>query len=567
MYESSSLAAIPLPGETQLTVGGGTNLVANDIALMWTGDASDPYANAEYVTVTSVVGTTVSVTRGLWGTPIRSFTQTPRIAALAQSISGPQPLYNMAKNAPVNPANGMRAFGWMGKLMVDDFAPSPGAMTLDGQEFDMVNWWVKPNELTTGRGLDCNGDGLPVDCRIGQGTSKEDNIYGLGWSSFFSKVGAGLAQYDTVLNRPLKVVLADSTQRSTAVTNGAEMESFPSWDGYEKSSAALADLGFWTSAPSDPGGSFSYAFTKDITPLYGAPNPMNPEGCVTPAEGGTCRNGSFRYGLAASLMTGAGHAYLDEQGDGSHPVPWDEQGTVNSGVTGLTTGWLGQPLGGAKRVVRVGSDQVDPSTWSWTSVDGTSAASVASNQHPSGQGITTRVDISKLTAIPDLSDVKIKASLVGPVTADAEYAVDFWAKTNSLMGEGVRDLRISLSGNPGLAPLVKIDGMWRHFVLQLRPTQDATEATIQFLFGREVGSYQISDARVYEGSEGVLVREFEHGIAILNDGFTDQANIALPGGLYKKINGVQDRSVNDGTSVGSTLPLIPAKDGIVLMRA
>ena len=63
-----------------------------------------------------------------------------------------------------------------------------------------------------------------------------------------------------------------------------------------------------------------------------------------------------------------------------------------------------------------------------------------------------------------------------------------------------------------------------------------------------------------------MTREFTNGIVVLNDSFSNQTNVPLPGGPYHHINGVQDRSVNDGTEVGSRLPAIGAKDGEILLR-
>jgi hypothetical protein len=62
------------------------------------------------------------------------------------------------------------------------------------------------------------------------------------------------------------------------------------------------------------------------------------------------------------------------------------------------------------------------------------------------------------------------------------------------------------------------------------------------------------------------MREFTHGIVILNDSFSNQVNVKLPGGPYHHINGVQDPTVNNGMDVGSVLPSIDAKDGVVLLR-
>src|SRR5262249_12073535 len=157
---------------------------------------------------------------------------------------------------------------------------------------------------------------------------------------------AGLAVYDTDPTQPPKMLLGDGEigLRSIEALNGAEFESFPSWDDYTYSSSALATFGTWQDGARAAGDHLSYSYTKHATPLY-------PQVGCGGASDPWCRNADYRYGMAAALVVGGASAYGNEAGY-SHPTPWDEEATTNRAITGLTPGYLGQPLGPAVRTTR-----------------------------------------------------------------------------------------------------------------------------------------------------------------------------------------------------------------------
>ncbi len=64
-------------------------------------------------------------------------------------------------------------------------------------------------------------------------------------------------------------------------------------------------------------------------------------------------------------------------------------------------------------------------------------------------------------------------------------------------------------------------------------------------------------------ASGVWRRDFDNGVALVNPG--GGAQWVDLGGLYRKVDGVQDRSVNDGSLVSRVR--LEAEDGIILLKA
>ena len=580
LMNRTTAAGAVTAAQTTISVANPSAFLVGDTAVMWSPAGGDAFANSEWVSVTAISGSTLTVTRDFFGTGARAYSSAPLIAAAATGPGYPDPDVNLSDVAPVNPANGERANQWMATNIINDFAPSPGAPSLDGVEFDAASW--SPSVHNTNgalENLDCNGDGIVDYCNENVGTAQQVNSYGVGYDAFVHAVKQGLTVYDTDGSRPPKMVLADgeSGLRSIDSADGVEFESFPSWDNYTYSSAALDTLGVWTNQDTAPGPHLSYAFTKDVTPLYPQTSDVNPAGCVTPAQGGTCRNGTYRYGMAAALVSGAASAYNNEASF-TYSQRWDEEATVDQATTGLTPGYLGQPLGPPTRITRYDSEVnlvTNPSFE--TDLTGVTTASVVPGAVAVSQDTTTaapgtgnaslRVDVTAQPADPALTDSRVFDGVTGTLTP-GEYTADFWAKTvNNAAGPQSANLGVGLNAVAGAPQVILLTNTWTHYFVQLNATTTVTKnAVLKFSFGSQIGSYWIDGATLHRGTAGIITREFTNGIVVLNDSFTTQTDVPLSGGDYRHINGTQDRTVNDGTDVGSALPAIAAKDGTVLLR-
>jgi hypothetical protein len=567
--------------QTSISVADPAVFSVGDTAVMWLPTPSDPYANSEWVSVKAIHGPTLTVTRNMFATGMQTYPTAPFIAAAATGPGYPNPDLNLSNVAPSNPANGLRANQWMAHNVISDFAPSTkGAPTLDAVEFDTASW-TPPAQNTNGavKNVDCDGDGAIDYCNRDVGTARQTNTYGLGVDAFMRTVKQGLTRYDTDPGRPPKMVFADGEMglRSLDSVDGVELEDFPSWNDYAYSSPALDTLGVWQSQDTAAGPHLSYEFTKDPTPLY----PQN--GCVTTAQGGTCRNAEYRYGMASALLLGGADAYNNlsrggrNEGSFTYPQPWDEEATIDQSTTGLSPGYLGRPLGSAVRIARYTSGNLTTnpsferdlaSVTASTLVNGAVTVSRDTTSAAPGFGTAAlRAEVTAQTPDPNRSDARVFSALTGALSP-GEYTVDFWAKAvNNAAGPPALPLGVSLDGIAAAPDVILVTDNWTHYYLQLPVTAAvAKNADAKFSLGSQIGTYWLDGINVHRGTAGLLTREFTNGIVVLNDSFAAQAAVPLTGGTYHHINGVQDRSVNDGTSVGSVLPSVAAKDGVILLR-
>ncbi|AKJ64593.1 hypothetical protein [Kiritimatiella glycovorans] len=93
-------------------------------------------------------------------------------------------------------------------------------------------------------------------------------------------------------------------------------------------------------------------------------------------------------------------------------------------------------------------------------------------------------------------------------------------------------------------------------------------AQIEFGVTEEPGNYEISDLRLREGCADVLVREFEHGLVLLNGSVFSEAVVDLrklfPDAAFRRIRGTQDPVHNSGKP--ARVVTISASDGLFLER-
>jgi hypothetical protein len=554
---------------TQITVADAAAFTVGDTAVMWSPSPSDPYANSEWLSVTAINASTLTVQRNFLGTGLLSYSTPPLIAAAATGSGYPLPDTNLSSVAPINPATGQRAYQWLAANMLSDFAASaPGAPTLDGMELDAAaSRPVVQNDNGTLKNVDCDGDGIIDNCQMNVGSPQQVDAYGVGYDAFVQLLKQGLTVYDTDPTQPAKMLLADAQNglRSIGALDGAEYESFPSWDDYTYSSPALETLGVWSSEAGGAGSHLSYSFTKDATPLY----PQAGCGGTTDAW---CRNADYRYGMVAALVLGGASSYNNEASFG-YAQDWDEEATIDRSTTGLAPGYLGVPQGPPVRITRYSSGQL-VANGNFTDLTGVTGTGLTPTSLTISRDTTTavtggaslRIDNSGLSANPALCESKATLTITGS-TSPGEYTVDFWAKAqNTSTGPGALNMGVSLAGIAGPPQRVLVTPTWTQYYLQINQTTPTTKSTVKFCVGESVGHYWIDGVHVHRGTAGIVTREYTNGIVVLNDSFTTQTNIPLADGPYHHINGVQDRTVNDGTSVGSVLSSIAAKDGIILLR-
>ncbi len=276
----------------------------------------------------------------------------------------------------------------------------------------------------------------------------------------------------------------------------------------------------------------------------------------------------MRFGLATALLNDGYFSYeMNTEGHGSLCLMWfDEYDNAGAG-----RGYLGYPLGPAVQIfsgtfipevlINTGFDsETDLATWDlWADTGYAASATIDASDPAAGSG-SLRVDVSETLG----SDwqVSLITENIG-VSEGVNYTLTFRARAD-------RPRSISAWIQQSHAPwegwvyydAILLTTDWQEFTLTAASTGDDNQAQFIFGLGEVAGSVWLDDVHLKAGAPDVYRRDFEHGIVLINAS-ADPVTIPL-GGTFQKIDGTQDRSVNDGSTV--TEVTLPPLDGIILLR-
>ena len=279
----------------------------------------------------------------------------------------------------------------------------------------------------------------------------------------------------------------------------------------------------------------------------------------------------MRFGLASTLM-GDGFFYYDS-GDQRHGDTWwfDEYDNAGQG-----RGYLGQPLADARwldelpgTLLSNGSFEDGQTDWD-TYVDhgsGDDASFSPDTTSCSGGNASMHVAIRQAPGADDYGNWWRVRLLHGDVSVskDQTYTVSFWARASSHRQIAIW---VQMMNNPysllGLWTMRDLGTSWRHYTISFRANQTFGHggAGIGFGLASATGDVWVDDVRFQSGAARLWRRDFAHGVALVNA--SPHARVVDLGGTFRKINGVQDRTVNDGSEVNSVT--LPPYDGIILLR-
>lgn len=521
------------------------------------------WANAEHVKLTAVNSTSISVQRGydpaakaFSSTTARSHTGGSRIAMhLPGDGVGPNVwVYNQSTTSPrdgqgrqLNEALAI----WLAKRYQDYYNKDknvyqsyPGSW--DALWFDATSYWS--NRKWPHRLADVNND-LTVD---GGALVPGRSAWGEGLDVFFSETKARLPG--------VPLIGGVASTRGGAYLNGVEMEGFPGFahssNNYKMWGGSLSTYQVWADgAGASP--RISTVFTRIGTNRYPACSQYG-----NAADQGA--DSDFRFGLGTALLDDGYFAYTNGCfGD----YWWDEYSVdlatgkavpLSAGLDAVVahTGYLGQPVSEVQRLRDPrgqGSNLLNLNNWVVNgSNGGTADLSVSGSQ--------MTVSITNPGYQPsDLVLNNRPLSLVG----GQEYSLSFWAKAdNGRMAIDLgRDVEIWVNSGTGMwagAPFLT-DG-WRHYVADF--VAPASSDSVRLNVGGEPGNVWFNDVQLHTGGSDVFRRDFENGIVVVNGSWQTQT-VDL-GGSFRKINGLQNPSFNDGSLV-SSVTLRP-QDAIVLLR-
>ena len=398
------------------------------------------------------------------------------------------------------------------------------------------------NDLVTDNGVSPNGT----------------NWLGDGLDEFYQRVRQRLAGY--------YVLVGVHDARGYPSAHGGQMESWLDYGNgdfnpvpkYSKLDKLFVSYLF-NMAERGEGPALVHNLTKTPTKLYPG------ESATAPAS-----NAAFRLGLTMTLME---DGYFGTHTAHEPDAWWDEYavdvdaGSANYGkaIAKNNTaqvrnhrGWLGKPLGAFTRIYDdttfaankslVQNATFDSNLANWRSVNA-SISRVTSGQQD-GAGAMRVSGMQSYSSNEDGASVKSDRF---PVTAKTAYTLAFSARSSTN-----REIRITLGDDSYALP---VSDKWRRYVVTLYPTK-SVETALKFGVGREDSTVWLDSVYLFRGDANIFQREFENGLVLANATRNSKTISIGPG--YRRIDGIQDRSVNNGNSVDSVT--IGPYDGIVLVR-
>lgn len=275
----------------------------------------------------------------------------------------------------------------------------------------------------------------------------------------------------------------------------------------------------------------------------------------------------MRFGLTSALLNDGYFSYeMNTHGHGSLCLMWfDEYDNAGAG-----RGYLGYPVGPAQQLADLiipnllptyGLDSSEElSAWDIWSDNGYSI-SIQSDPKDSAQGSgSARIDIPQAQG-----DIWRAALAYDPLTLtkDTDYSLIFYARADK-----VRTIYVWVQQDhePWKVWLpfgeLSLTTDWQKFAITIASSGNDTHARLIFGMGATTGSVWLDELRFYKGNADIWRRDFENGVIFVN---ASAETVTIPlEAPYKKIDGTQDRVVNDGSRV-SQITLEP-EDGIILLK-
>lgn len=280
----------------------------------------------------------------------------------------------------------------------------------------------------------------------------------------------------------------------------------------------------------------------------------------------------MRFGLTTALLGDGYFSYeMSTYGHGALCLMWfDEYDNAGAG-----RGYLGHPLAPAQQIVTslptpnlvAGSGFNSPAevnAWAlWWPLNSGYAASFSRDSNQFVEGVSSaRLDVTQTAG--EEWGVSLFSS---PVTlaAGSEYTLTFWAKAD-------RPRQISAWVQQYQPPnrkslifdKISLTTGWKKYQLSnvAAFSSQGTDLKLIFALSETTGSIWLDDVRLQAGGMDVWRRDYLNGIALVNA--TSQPVTIPLGGTFRKINGTQVPSVNDGSLVTSVT--LPPLDGIILLR-
>ena len=459
--------------------------------------------------------------------------------------------YNMSARSPRD-ASG-QSFpefyaDWIGRNFLRSGNGTRTTAEIAGVMFD-ADFYFEYN----GYNVDADND-LTVDNAMGPGGQ---NWLGDGLDTFYQRVTQRLSGY--------YVIVGVHDARGFDSAQGGQMEGWLDYGNgdftpnpiYPKLSKIMTSYLF-NMAERSQGPALVMNLTKTPTKLYPGHSSNVPS------------NAPFRLGLATTLIDDGyfgthtlqePDAWYDEYAVNVTPGSANFGKAVNKGdMEGIHqhNGWLGQPRGAFKRIYNdadfaasrslIGNNTFDSNLTNW-SAKGVTISRVATGTQD-GAGA---LHASRMNSFSNDEYYAAINSATVSLNSDITYTLVFSARASK-----VREIRVELGGDSYRIP---VGVTWRRYVLAFNPKSGNTKAS--FLVGREDSEFWLDSVYLFADDANVFRRDFDNGVALANA--TARARTIQVGTGFRRIDGIQDRTVNNGQAV--TAVTLQPYDGILLVRA
>jgi hypothetical protein len=435
-----------------------------------------------------------------------------------------------------------------------------------------------------------NWDGILIDRSdpnasdlIGNSTARtidpdQSNTLLVDYSAFDAAWNEGVRLYEGKIRQSIglnKIIFVNWGMPNYDLLNGNNLEGFPNDNGASYSHS-------WTTAVFGPwlekGSYFDWlanARQPNLTMIETYDDNSSPDATGSKYYSNHCTDPGFvpnyrkmRFGLATALLNDGYFSYeMNTNGHGSLCLMWfDEYDNAGAG-----RGYLGQPLGPA---VRVASELITPNLVKGGDFESTNNLAAWELNLESGYKATLTRDTTQ--AAVGNSSARINISQTGgtdwkisflsqplAISNGKDYTLTFWAKAEQ---PGEINVWVQQNQSPwqGWIDFYKfsVSTEWQKYEIAGTSSGSDNQAQIIFGLGQINGSVWLDGIVVQEGNKNLWRRDYEHGIVLVN-ATAESASIPL-NGAFQKINGTQDRSVNDGSTV--TEVTLPPLDGIILLK-
>lgn len=276
----------------------------------------------------------------------------------------------------------------------------------------------------------------------------------------------------------------------------------------------------------------------------------------------------MRFGLGTALLNDGYFSYeINTNGHGSLGLMWfDEYDNAGAG-----RGYLGYPLGNAARVWNTLStpnlvsgggfnSASDFDLWSVWADTGYAITGALDSVNPAAGNSSLKLSVTQAAgtdwqaalAYESFALTKGKDyNITFKARADAPRQISLWAQKNSPNWNTWLDFgSVSLTTN------------WQTFSIPAPASGSDSIAALNFGLGQTTGTVWIDDVKLQQGALDVWRRDFQHGIVLVN---ATNSPVTVPlGGTFRKINGTQVPTINNGATVTSVT--IQPLDAIILLR-